>query len=143
MNAIATKMQIAVASAALAAGTALAPTVANAAPVDVQVPAAPVAQMVGELPQAPGDFLWMMQVSSLQAVGSIVRARVARLDSRAQRLEAYAVLNPDSFFGRWAASAAQRLRDQQAAYGNLSFSACRGGTGIVVGPYGTVTAGPC
>ncbi|MEZ0342939.1 hypothetical protein ACAG25_23520 [Mycobacterium sp. pV006] len=143
MNAIATKFQVTVAAAAVAATTALAPVVANAAPANVHVPAAPVSQMVGELPQAPGDFLWFVQVASLQNIGTIIRARSARLDSRAQRLQAYAALNPDTFFGRWAAAAADRLIAQRNAYGQLNFSACRGGTGIAVGPYGTVTAGPC
>ncbi|MGE2736471.1 hypothetical protein [Mycolicibacterium vaccae] len=143
MNAIATKFQVTVAAAAVAATTALTPVVANAAPVDLQVPAAPVSQVVGELPQAPGDFLWFVQVTSLQATGSIIRARTAYLDSRAQKLQAYAALNPNTFFGRWAAAAAERLIERRNAYGSLSFSACRGGTGISVGPYGTVSAGPC
>lgn len=142
MNAIATKIQVTAAAAAIAATTALAPVVANAAPA-VQVPAAPVSQVVGELPQAPGDLLYWGQVASLQFVASQIRFRSFILDSRAQRLQAYATLHPDTFFGRWAAAAAVRLEARRAAYGDISFSACRNGTGLQVGPYGTVTAGPC
>ncbi|UXA19282.1 hypothetical protein [Mycobacterium sp. SMC-4] len=142
MNALATKFQVGAAAVALAATTALAPVVASAAPA-VQVPAAPVAQAVGELPQAPGDLLFFSQVASLQFIASNIRFRSFTLESRATRLQAYANLYPGTFFGNWAAATAERLLERRAYYGNVSFSACRGGSGIVVGPYGSVTGGPC
>ncbi|MGE2728588.1 hypothetical protein ACQI4F_03850 [Mycolicibacterium vaccae] len=143
MNAIATKIKVSTAAVAMAATAAFAPVAANAAPA-VQVPAAPaVQQVVGQLPEAPGDFLFYTQVASLQVVASIIRFRSFSLESRAQRLQAYANLNPNTFFGRLAAQTAERLITRRNALGQISFSACRDGRGISVGPYGTVTGGAC
>lgn len=142
MNTVATRFQVTMAGAAVAAAAVFTPIAANAAPA-VQLPAAPVSQMVGNIAEAPGDFLYATQVASLQLVGGVIRFRSFALDSRAQRLQAYATLHPGTFFGQQAAATAQRLLQRRAAFGDTSYSACRGGTGIKVGPYGTVTAGPC
>lgn len=142
MNAIATKFQVSAAAVAVAAAATFAPVAANAAPA-VSVPTAPVHQLVGDLAQAPGDLAFAFQVTSLQVIASGIRFRSYSLDSRAQRLQAYAALHPGTFFGNLAAARAQSLLERRAALGDISFSACRGGTGIAVGPYGTVTAGPC
>lgn len=142
MKAITTKIQVSAAAAAIAAGAAFAPAAATAAPA-VQVPAAPVQQMVGGVSEAPGDLLYYSQVISLQVVAANIRFRSFVLDSRAQRLAAYAARYPDTAFGRWAAAASERLQQRRAAYGDISFAACRGNSGISVGPYGTITTGPC
>lgn len=142
MNIITTKLNVTAAALAVGATAALAPIAANAAPA-VSIPTAPVHQVVGDLAQAPGDFFYATQVISLQVLASNIRFRSASLDRRATRLEAYAAAHPDSFFGQQAAATAARLRDRRADYGDISFTACRGGSGIAVGPYGTVTSGPC
>ncbi|KRE33806.1 hypothetical protein ASG82_22375 [Mycobacterium sp. Soil538] len=142
MNAISTKLNVTAAALAVAATGALAPIAANAAPA-VSLPTAPVHQMVGDLAQSPGDLLYAGQVLSLQVLASNIRFRSTSLDRRATRLEAYAAAHPDSFFGQQAAATAARLRDRRADYGDISFTACRNGSGVAVGPYGTFTSGPC
>lgn len=142
MNAISSKINVTAAAVVVGAAAALAPVAANAAPA-VTLPAAPVNQVVGGLAEAPGDFIYASQVISLQILASNIRLRSASLDRRASRLEAYAAAHPDTFFGQRAAATALRLRDRRAGFGDISFAACRGGTGIAVGPYGTVTEGPC
>lgn len=142
MNAIATKFKVTAAALALGAGAALTPAVAHSAPA-VQVPAAPVQQVVGGVAEAPGDFIYYSRVVSLQVLAANIRFTSAVLESRANRLQAYAAAYPNTLFGQWAAQAAQRTLERRAAYGALTFSACRGDSGIQVGPYGTVTSGPC
>ncbi|BBX18012.1 hypothetical protein CRI77_15275 [Mycolicibacterium duvalii] len=138
MNAIKTKLQVTAAAAAIAAGAAFAPGAAHAAPA-VQAPAAPVQQVAGGVSEAPGDLLFYSRVISLQIAAANIRFRSFILESRAERLQAYADRYPGTAFGEWAAAAAQRTLERRAAYGQLSFSACRGDSGIQVGPYGTVT----
>lgn len=142
MNAIATKFKVGTAAVAIAAGAAFAPAAANAAPA-VQVPAAPVQQVAGDLQQAPGDLLYFFQVVSLQVVATNYRFASFVLESRAERLQAYAAAFPNTFFGRMAAASAERLTDRRARLGELNLSVCRDGSGISVGPYGTVTSGSC
>ncbi len=142
MNAIATKFQVTAAALAVGATAAFfAPIAANAAPA-VQVPTAPVHQMVGDLAEAPGDFLFYTQVISLQIIASNIRWRSSSLEGRAQSLQVYAANNPGTFFGQLAAARAQTLLERRAALGALTFSACKGDKGIQVGPYGTVDGGP-
>lgn len=74
MNAIAAKCQVTVAALAVGAAAAFAPVAANAAPA-VQLPAAPVQQVVGDLAEAPGDFLFFSQVVSLQVAAASIRFR--------------------------------------------------------------------
>lgn len=142
MNAVSTKFNVTAAALAVGAAAALMPVAANAAPA-APLPAVPVNQLVGDLAQTPGDLLYAGQVLSLQLYAKTVSSRSASLDRRATRLEAYAAANPDSYFGQRAAATAQRLRTQRADYGDISFTACRGGSGVAVGPYGTFTTGSC
>ncbi|AFM17728.1 hypothetical protein Mycch_2974 [Mycolicibacterium chubuense NBB4] len=109
----------------------------------MQIPAAPAHQLVGDLAQSPADAIYFGQVVSIQVIGAQIRFRSSVLDKRATRLEAYAAAHEGTFFGDLAASAAARQRAQRAQYGSLSFSACNGGTGVKLGPYGSVTEGPC
>lgn len=140
MNAVVKKLQVGVAAFAVGASAAFTPAVANAAPA-VQVPTAPVQQVAGGVAEAPGDLLFYSRVISLQIVAANIRFRSNILESRAQRLQAYADKYPGTAFGEWAAAAAQRTLERRAAFGQLSFTACRGDSGIQVGPYGTVTSG--
>jgi len=142
MNTVATRFQVAAAVAALAAGAVFAPIAANAAPA-VQLPTAPVQQLVGDLPEAPGDIIFFATTVSIQAVGAVIRVRSDALDRRATRLEEYAASHLGTFFGDSAALRAARLRDRRAQFGDISFSACNGGSGISLGPYGSVSTGPC
>ncbi|MGE2736475.1 hypothetical protein [Mycolicibacterium vaccae] len=142
MSAIATKFKVTTAALAVGASAAFTPVVASAAPA-TPVPAAPVQQVVGSVSEAPGDFFYYASVISLQIAASSIRFRSAVLDNRAERLRTYAARFPDTAFGRWAAAAAVRVEQRRAAYGAISFSACRDGQGVSVGPYGTVTRGAC
>ncbi len=143
MNAIATKCQVTVAALAVGgAAAAFAPVAANAAPA-VQVPAAPVQQVAGDFAEAPGDFLFFSKVVSLQLIASNIRFRSGVLERKTTRLEAYAAANPGTFFGQLAAARAARLDARRTALGALTFSACKDGVGIIVGPYGTVSQGAC
>ncbi len=142
MNTVATRFQVTAAAAAVAAAAALAPIAANAAPA-VQLPTAPVHQLVGDLAQSPADIIYFGHVVSFQVIGASIRFRSATLDRRATRLEEYAAAHPGTFFGNSAALRAARLQSRLAEYGTISFSACNDGTGISLGPYGTVTSGPC
>lgn len=142
MNAISTKLNVTAAVVAIGTTAALMPIAANAAPA-VPLPTVPVNQVVGGIAEAPGDLIYASQVLSLQVLAANIRARSASLDRRATRLEAYAAAHPDTYFGQRAAATAERLRDRRADFGDISFTACRGGTGLAVGPYGTVTEGPC
>lgn len=142
MNAVVTKLNVTAAAIAVGAAAVFAPIAANAAPA-VSLPTAPVNQVVGDLAQTPGDLLYAGQVLSLQILARNIQTRSASLDRRATRLEAYAAAHPDTYFGQRAAATAERLRDRRADYGDISFTACRGGSGVAVGPYGTFTTGPC
>jgi len=142
MNTVATRFQVTAAAAVVAAAAALAPIVAHAAPA-VQLPTAPVHQLVGDFAQGPADRIFARQVRSIQFIGATIRIRTDGLERRATRLEEYAAANPDSFFGQQAAERAARLQDRRAEYGTLAFSICNGGTGVALGPYGSVTEGPC
>ncbi|MGE2836592.1 hypothetical protein [Mycobacterium sp. SMC-4] len=142
MTAVVTKLQVGAAALAVGAAAAFTPVAANAAPA-VSTPAAPVHQVIGELPQAPGDFMYYSRVISLQIAASSIRFRTAVLDRRATRLEEYAAKYPNTWFGRQAAATAERLRERRAIYGGITFSACHNGSGIQVGPYGTVTRDAC
>lgn len=142
MASVATKLQVAAAAAAVSVSAVFATGAANAAP-QLELPTAPVSQVVGDFAQAPGDLLYFSQVISIQAAGSSIRFRTGVLERRATRLEAYAARYPDTFFGRAAAQAAERARAERARLGSITLSACRGGEGIAMGPYGTVTRGAC
>lgn len=142
MNAIATKFQVTAAAAAIGAAAIFTPIAANAAPV-VEIQAAPVSQVVGDLAQAPGDFLWFFQVTSVQIAASIARTNTYWADSAIARYEARLTRNPDSIFANYWQSRITTLETRRAAYGQLSYSICRNGQGISAGPYGTVTTGAC
>lgn len=141
MNAIATKFQVGAAALALGASAAFVPAVANAAPA-VPAPAAPV-QIVGDLPQAPGDFIWFWQVTSVQIAATMTRSATFWTDTTISIYEAKLARNPDSIFAPFYNNRIAQLNVQRAAFGALSLSACRDGEGISAGPYGTVTRGAC
>ncbi|WP_137145423.1 hypothetical protein [Mycolicibacterium sp. CR10] len=138
---VGTKFQVGTAACAIAAAAALAPVAANAAPT-VEVPAAP-AQVVGNFAQAPGDFTWFFQVTSVQLAASFTRTATFWTDSAIARYEAALANKPTSIFASFWQSRITALNVQRAAYGKLSFSVCRDGQGISAGPYGTVTRGAC
>ena len=140
MNAIATKFQVGAAALAIGATAAFAPVAANATPA-VQVPAAPV--QIVDVPQAPGDFIWFFQVTSVQLAATFTRSATFWTDTAIARYEAALVKRPDSIFAPFWQNRMAQLQVQRAAFGQLSLSACRNGQGISAGPYGTVTSGPC
>lgn len=142
MNAIATKFQVGAAALAVGASTAFAPVAANAAPA-VQVPAAPVHQVVGDLAAAPGDFIWFFQVTSVQLAATFTRSATFWTDTTISIYEAKLARNPDSIFAPFYERRIEQLQTQRAAFGQLSFSVCRDGEGYSAGPYGTVTRGAC
>lgn len=142
MNAIATKFQVGAAALALGASAAFAPVAANAAPA-VQVPAAPVHQVIGNVAEAPGDFIWFFQVSSVQIAATMTRSATFWTDTTISIYEAKLARNPDSIFAPFYENRIAQLNVQRAAFGALSISACRDGEGISAGPYGTVTRGAC
>ena len=141
MNAIVTKFQVGAAALAVGASAAFTPVVANAAPA-VPVPAAPV-QVVGAAPEAPGDFIWFFQVTSVQIAASLTRSATFWTDTAIARYEAKLAYNPDSIFANYYQSRINTLKQRRAAYGQLSLSACRDGEGVVAGPYGSFTRGAC
>src|SRR4051812_47630808 len=69
MNAIATKVKVTAAAAAVAASTVLAPAVVNAAPA-VPLPAAPVSHVIGDFAQQPGG---LFGVFAVQFTGAVTR----------------------------------------------------------------------
>lgn len=142
MNAIATKFQVGAAALAIGATTAFAPVTASAAPV-VQAPAAPVHQVVGNYAEAPGDFIWFFQVTSVQIAASLTRSATFWTDTAIARYEARLARNPDSIFANYYQSRINALEQRRATYGQLSLSACRDGEGVTAGPYGTFTRGSC
>lgn len=142
MSTVAKRFQVTAAAAAVAAGAAFAPVAANAAPA-VQFSAAPVHQLVGDLREGPGDFAYFTQAVSIQVIGVSFRLRSATLSKQITRLEAYAAAHPGTFFGNMAAQAAARKQNRLNSIGEITLSACNGGTGISMAPYGHVTSGPC
>lgn len=142
MNAIATKFQTSAAALAVGATVALSPVAANAAPA-VQVPAAPVHQVVGSVAEAPGDFIWFFQVTSVQIAATLTRSATFWTDTAIARYEARLTRNPNSIFAGYYQRRIAALQERRAAYGQLNYSVCRDGQGISAGPYGTVTRGSC
>ena len=142
MKNIATKCQVTAAAVGIGAAAVFAPVAANAAPA-VQVTTAPVHQLIGDLPLDRADRIFFRQVVSIQLIGASIRRSSERLERKVTRLEAYAAANPGTFFGNAAAQRAARLESRLAGYGSLSLSACNDGVGVQLGPYGTVTEGPC
>lgn len=141
MNAIATKFQVGAAALALGTSAAFVPVAANAAPA-VQVPAAPV-QVMGDLAQAPGDFIWFFQVSSLQLSAAAIRTTTFWTDLTISIYEDKLERNPDSIFAPFYERRLEQLATQRAYIGATTFSVCRDGGGYAAGPYGTVTQGSC
>ncbi|WP_370332359.1 hypothetical protein [Mycolicibacterium hippocampi] len=141
MNAIATKFQVGAAALALGATAAFAPVAANAAPA-VEVPAAPI-QVMGDVAQAPGDFIWFFQVRSVQLAATFTRSATFWTDTAIASYEGALARRPDSIFAPFWQNRIAQLNVQRAAFGALSMSACRDGEGIAAGPYGTITRGPC
>ncbi|MBX7450641.1 hypothetical protein GR927_21880 [Mycolicibacterium sp. 3033] len=137
MTTIATKFQVTVAAAAVAAGAAFVPVAANAAP-QIQLPAAPFS--VDNLAEGP---VYVVTAASLQLYSVFLKQSAASQDRRADRLEAYAAAHPTSFFGQLAASRAAQLRTNQAVTNGISFDICLNGQSAAVGPYGTFTKGAC
>lgn len=142
MNAIATKFQVAAAATAMAGAAVFAPIAANAAPA-VQISAAPVQQAAGNLAQAPGDFIWYLQVSSLQNTSFLTRSAVFWTDTAINNYEARLARNPSSPFAAYYQRRIDALQERRAQYGQVSASICRNGQGVSVGPYGTFTRGAC
>lgn len=136
MTTIATKIQVTVAAAAVAAGAAFVPAAANAAPA-IQLPAAPV---LGGLSEGP---VYSLTAVSLQLYSGFLKASAASQDRRASRLEQYAAAHPTSFFGQLAASRAAQLRQNEAVTNGISFDVCLNGQSAAIGPYGTFSKGSC
>ena len=141
MNAIATKFQVGAAALALGATAAFAPVAANAAPA-VEVPAAPI-QVMGDVAQAPGDFIWFFQVRSVQLAATFTRSATFWTDTAIASYESALARRPDSIFAPFWQNRIAQLNVQRAAFGALSMSACRDGEGVSAGPYGTFTRGAC
>ncbi|MGE2836587.1 hypothetical protein [Mycobacterium sp. SMC-4] len=142
MNTIATKFKVGTAAAAMAASAVIAPVAASAAPA-VQVPAAPVQQVAGGVAQAPGDFIWFFQVSSVQIAGALTRTATYWTDVTIMNYQRLLEANPNSIFAPFFERRLEQLASQRANFGELSFSVCRNGEGVSAGPYGTVTRGSC
>lgn len=142
MTGIATKFQVGAAALAIGASAAFVPATASAAP-DVSLPAAPVNQVVGDLAQAPGDFIWFFQVTSVQIAATMTRSATFWTDTTISIYEAKLARNPDSIFAPFYERRIEQLQTQRAAFGALNFSVCRDGEGYSAGPYGTVTRGAC
>lgn len=139
MTTVATKFQVTVAAAAVAAGAAFVPVAANAAP-QIQLPAAP---SFADLPLQPKGPVYVVTAASLQLYSVFVKQSAASQERRSSRLEAYAAAHPDTFFGQLAATRAAQIRSAQAITNNISFDVCLGGNSVGIGPYGTVTSGSC
>lgn len=139
MTTIATKFQVTVAAAAVAAGAAFVPVAANAAP-QIQLPAAP---SFADLPLQPKGPVYIVTATSIQVLSVFLKQSAASQDRRADRLEAYAAAHPDSFFGNLAAARAAQLRKNEAVTNGIKFDVCLGGNSVGIGPYGTVTSGSC
>lgn len=142
MSTIGTKFQVGTAACAVAAAAVFTPVAANAVPA-VQVPAAPVHEVVSNLAQAPGDFIWFYQVTSVQVAASLARTATFWTDSAIARYESRLARNPDSIFASFYQQRITALKERRAEYGKLSYSVCRDGQGVSAGPYGTITRGPC
>ncbi|WP_131721983.1 hypothetical protein [Mycolicibacterium obuense] len=139
MTTIATKFQVTVAAAAVAAGAAFVPVAANAAP-QIQLPAAP---SFADLPLQPKGPVYIITATSVQLVSVFLKQSAASQERRSSRLEAYAAAHPDTFFGQLAATRAAQIRSAQAITNNVTFDFCIGGNSVGIGPYGTVTGGSC
>lgn len=140
MNAITTKLQVTVAAAAIAASTALVPVAANAAPA-VEIPAAPV-QVMGDIAAQPQGLLGVFVV---QFTGAVTRTSTYWTRFTILNYESLLEARPDSVFAPFWQSRINRLNQQLARYGEVTASACLGGTSysIVAGSYGGVTRGAC
>lgn len=140
MNAIATKFQVTAAAAVIAAGTALVPVAANAAPA-VELPAAPV-QVMGDIAAQPQGLIGVFVV---QFTGVVTRTSTWWTRMTINNYQSLLEANPDSIFAPFYESRIERLNQQLASYGEVEMSACAGGTSysIVAGSYGGVTRGAC
>lgn len=140
MNAITTKLQVTVAAAAIAASTALVPVAANAAPA-VELPAAPV-QVMGDIAAQPQGLLGVFVV---QFTGAVTRTSTWWTRITITNYQGLLEANPSSIFAPFWQSRINRLNQQLARYGEVTASACAGGTSynIVAGSYGGVTRGSC
>lgn len=141
MNAIATKFKVTAAAAAIGASAVLAPIAANAAPA-IQLPAAPVNQLVGDFAQQPSG---LFGVFSVQFTGIVTRTstyftRLTILNYQS-KLEA----NPDSPFAAYYQRRINTLNTQLVRYSQVTATACFNGqsTSIVAGSYGGITTGTC
>ncbi|TPG34266.1 hypothetical protein [Mycolicibacterium hodleri] len=140
MNTVATRFQVTVAGAAVAAAAVFTPIAANAAPA-VQLPAAPVS--VSDLALAPKGPVYIVTATSLQLLSVFLNQSANSQDRRATRLETYAAANPTSVFGQLAAARAAKLRTNEAISRGVTFNVCLAGNSVGVGPYGTITQGSC
>jgi hypothetical protein len=139
MTTVATKFQVTAAAAAVAVGAAFAPVAANAAPA-IQLPAAP---SFADLPAQPKGPVYIVTATSLQLISVFLDQSAKSQDRRATRLEAFAAANPDSFFGKLAATRAAQLRKNEAISRGFKFDVCLGGNSVGIGPYGTISQGSC
>ncbi len=141
MNAIATKFQVTAAAAAIAAGTVMAPVAANAAPA-VQIPTAPVNQLVGDFAAQPQGLIGVFVV---QFTGVVTRTSTWWTRFTILNYESLLEANPDSIFAPFWEARLETLNERLASYGEVEMSACLGGTSfnIVAGSYGGVTTGAC
>ena len=139
MTTVATKLQVTVAAAAVAAGAAFVPVAAQAAPT-INMPAAP---SFADLPLQPKGPVYVVTAASLQLYSVFLKQSAASQDRRATRLETYAAAHPDSFFGKLAATRAAQLRTNEAVTNGITFDVCLNGNSVGIGPYGTTTTGSC
>lgn len=144
MSAIATKLKVGTAAVALGATAGFAPVAANAAPA-VQVPAAPVHQLIGDLPeQGPlTNLIYFGQSISIQAAGFVIRVNSAINLNRRTFWQDLADDFPGTFLGDFAQSQADRHTQYLANLEAVTFEAGNGTTCTTMGAYGAVTTGPC
>lgn len=141
MNAIATKFQVGAATALVAAGAAFAPVAANAAPA-VELPAAPVSHVIGDLAQQPNG---LFGVFSVQFTGVVTRTSTYWTRFTILNYQSKLEANPDSIFASFYQRRIDQLNAQLTRYGQVTATACFNGrsTSIVAGSYGAVTTGAC
>lgn len=140
MNAIATKVKVSAAAAVIAASAAFVPVAANAAPA-VELPAAPV-QVLGDIAAQPQGLFGVFVV---QFTGAVTRTSTWWTRMTINNYQSLLEANPNSIFAPRYQARIDRLNAQLARYGEVSASACAGGTSynIVAGSYGGVTRGSC
>ncbi|MDG4664225.1 hypothetical protein [Mycobacterium sp. 236(2023)] len=138
MNAIATKVKVSAAAAAMAASAVFVPVAANAAPA-IQLPAAPAISDLAQQPQG------LFGVFSVQFTGAVTRTSVYFTRNTILNYQSLLAANPNSIFASFYQRRLNQLNAQLTRYGQVNVSACFNGrsTSIVAGSYGNVSTGTC